>query len=212
MGLASASLFVMAKAIVISADEIKKTMPGYQPEKSGDFHRESARLADKEYTQTVRASDNKHVILLSGGAASGKTEYLSAYLMDGNAIILDGTLPTLEGFLIKYRMAKQHGKEVSVHAVVPDDLRRAFIAFLERERKFDEEHFYRTHARSRKTLLEIANKYDDVRITMITSYFKRKNEKMEFRELIYRDRNDLVEYLRRIQYTEEEIVKIVSGT
>lgn len=199
----------MANAIIISADEIKKTLPGYVPEKSGDFHRESARLADKEYERTVRASGKKHVILLSGGAASGKTEYLSAYLVDEDAIILDGTLPTLEGFLIKYRAAKKYGKEVSVHAVMPDDLRRAFIAFLERERKFDEEHFYRTHASSRKTLLEIAEKYKDAQIAIITSYV-RERKKMEFEEISYGNSSDLVEYLKSIQYNEEDIIKLVS--
>ncbi|MBI3074658.1 MAG: hypothetical protein HYY92_00360 [Parcubacteria group bacterium] len=159
----------MAKATIISADEIKKTLPGYTPERSGDFHRESARLADKEYEKALHTSSEKQVILLSGGAASGKTEYLSAYLAETSAIILDGTLPTVEGFLIKKRAAEKRGKKVSVHAVIPDDLRRAFVAFLERERKFDEEHFYRTHSSSRKTLLEIAENYPEVPITIAIS-------------------------------------------
>ena len=34
-------------ALVISADEIKKQLPEYSPEKAEIFHRESARLADQ---------------------------------------------------------------------------------------------------------------------------------------------------------------------
>ena len=200
---------MMAKAIIISADEIKKTLPGYAPERSGDFHRESARLADKEYAKALLDSSETQVILLSGGAASGKTEYLSAYLADTRAIILDGTLPTVEGFLIKKRAAEKCDKKVSIHAVIPDDLRRAFVAFLERERKFDEEHFYRTHFSSRKTLLEIAETYPDVSITVVTSYF-RKEKEMEFEIFAHEDRANLIAYLQEIQYTEGEITKIVS--
>ncbi len=201
----------MAKATIISADEIKKTLPGYTPERSGDFHRESARLADKEYEKALHTSSEKQVILLSGGAASGKTEYLSAYLAETSAIILDGTLPTVEGFLIKKRAAEKRGKKVSVHAVIPDDLRRAFVAFLERERKFDEEHFYRTHSSSRKTLLEIAENYPEVPITIAISYIKTEKI-MGFRTLEYKSRNELIAYLKQIQYNEEGIIKIVSET
>jgi hypothetical protein len=92
-------------AFIISADDIKQTIPGYEPSRSHEFHRESARLADKAYEQGLKTRSEPEVILLSGGAASGKTEYVSVYLHNKAAIILDGTLPSLEGARIKIRKA-----------------------------------------------------------------------------------------------------------
>jgi hypothetical protein len=54
----------MDQALVISADEIKKTLPGYQPNKSHIFHRESTKIADKEYASAVKKYNTiKRVIL-----------------------------------------------------------------------------------------------------------------------------------------------------
>lgn len=39
-------------------------------------------------------------------------------------------------------------------------------SFLQRERKFPDEHFYRTHAQSRKTLLQLAMSDLDVEIAL----------------------------------------------
>lgn len=197
-------------AIVISADEIKKTLSGYKPERSGDFHQESAKIADREYAQAVKtAKDTKTVILLSGGSASGKTEYLSGYLQDTESIIVDGTLSTIEGFKIKYRKAQKNKKDVEVHSVIPHSLRDAFTAFLGRKRQYDAKHFYSTHSRSRSTLLRVAKDFQQVSITIITSYFI-ENKKMGFKVLEYKTRQDLIEYLETIQYTEEEVIKEIS--
>lgn len=66
--------------LVISADEIKKELPDYSPEKAESFHRESARLADKNFEIALKESTFKEVILLCGGTASGKTEFLVTQL------------------------------------------------------------------------------------------------------------------------------------
>lgn len=198
----------MLKAIVISADKIKETLAGYTPAKSGDFHRESTRLADRKYRDILQKSQYKNVILLSGGSASGKTEYMSAYLEDKGDIIVDGTLPTLEGFEIKRRSALRLNKRVEVQAVLPDSLERAYIAFLERERKYKEKYFYRTHSQSRATLLGIAKKYLDVLITIIESSIEKDNS-MRFKHFEFSGREELIDYLTKIQYSEEEIAKLV---
>jgi hypothetical protein len=65
---------------LISADDLKKTLPGYSPEKSEQFHSESAHLADKQFEQALKSRPEKTVILMAGGTASGKSEYVSAYL------------------------------------------------------------------------------------------------------------------------------------
>jgi hypothetical protein len=189
---------------IISADELKKTLPGYEPGRSNEFHRDSARLADKAYMSALKTRVETSVILLSGGAASGKTEYLSVYLEKEKAIILDGTLPSFEGARIKIRNAKKYNKPVSITAVMPEDLRIAFSAFLGRERKFPPEHFFRTHSASRKALLEIAENFPELDITIIDSGYN-TDSSMTFTEIVFDERKALLELLRSRQYTEEEI-------
>jgi hypothetical protein len=191
-------------AFIISADELKKTLSGYDPARSNEFHRASARLADKVYEQAVKERPENEVMLLSGGAASGKTEYLSVYLESKDIIILDGTLPSLEGAKIKISKALKRRKKVSITAVMPENFNIAFSAFLGRERKFPPEHFFRTHSSSRKTLLEIAEALPEVEITIIDSAYD-SNGGLHFTEIVFSDKASMVELLRQRQYTESEI-------
>jgi len=115
--------------LIISADEIKKTMPGYDASKSESFHSESAKLADKQYAAALKERSEQAIILMAGGAASGKTEYVSEYLKSAPAIIVDGTLPTLRGAKIKIEKAHKAGKKVEVHLVLPASFLVAFVTF-----------------------------------------------------------------------------------
>src|SRR5580698_6696468 len=98
---------------IISADELKKTLPGYSPDKAEVFHRESAKLADKQYEQAMKERPEPFVILMAGGTASGKSEYVSVYLQSEDAIILDGTLPTIAGAAIKIKKAIKTQKHIA---------------------------------------------------------------------------------------------------
>ncbi len=197
-------------AYIISADDIKKTLPGYDPNNSDKFHRESARQADKLYTSALKTRPEKTVILMSGGTASGKTEYISAYLRRRKAIVVDGTMPTYEGAKIKIRNAQKCGKKIEVHAVLPLSLETAFIAFLNRDRKFPPEHFYRTHSSSRKTLLEIAKEFPEIPILVVfsESSTRKGKYKMNFTKLLLPARRPLIDFLTQNQYTEEEIKRL----
>jgi len=161
-------------AIVISADELKKTIPGYNPQQSHLVHHKSAKMANAEYAKVVKSGEYNEVILLSGGAASGKTEFMSEYLINRQSIILDGALPSFEGAKIKTRLAKKYHKKVKIVAVWPADLRVAFAAFLQRDRKFPDEHFYRTHSQSRKALLEVATSDLDIEIKVYENDYDQK--------------------------------------
>lgn len=197
-------------AIIISADEIKKQIRGYSPEEAEKFHRESARQADKDFEQALKSNpDYKKVILLNGGTASGKTEFLSSYLSDEHAIVFDGTLSTKEGARIKIKKVKKANKRPFVCSVIPDDLSKAFIAFLNRERKFSDEHFYRTHSGARKTLLWIAENYPQVRIKIYENSFGEKQD-ISFEEILFDNRRQQIEFLKKVQYNEDEIVRIVN--
>jgi len=198
----------MAKALIISADKIKKTLPGYIPAHSGEFHRKSTRLADEQYAKVVKSPEYQEVILLSGGSASGKTEYMSAHLEDRNAIIFDGTLPTIEGFKIKHKKALLSKKILAVHAVIPYSFERAYIAFLARERKYDEKYFYETHSQSRITLLSIAIEYPDTPITIVESRTKGSNS-IIFIRIEFSKTKKLIDYLTEIQYSKDEIIKLI---
>lgn len=191
-------------AYIISADEIKKTLPGYDPARSEDFHSTSAKLADKAFAQALKERLEETIILMCGGTASGKSEYVSAYLENKSVIILDGTLPSFGGAKIKIGKALKAGKTVQVHCVMPESLLVAFVAFLNRERKFSVEHFYRTHSSSRKTILEVAKHFPNVEIKLITSHGA-EGSGMSFSEIEFGSRSLLIEFLEARQYTEEEI-------
>lgn len=194
--------------LIISSDEIKKSIPGYNPKKSHLVHRQSAKLADTQYEDALRTCPYDQVILLSGGAASGKTEFVSEYLANEKSIVVDGTLPSFEGAQIKIKKALKSGRRVEVIAVWPADLSVAFSTFLQRDRKFPDEHFYRTHSQSRKTLLQIALSDLETDIKLYKNDLR--HNKLAFYEYAFAQRDYLIEFIRENQYTEEEIFNEVT--
>lgn len=198
-------------AHIISADELKKTLEGYSPARSEGFHRESARLADAAFAKAMKDRPEPLVILMAGGSASGKSEYVSEYLEQEEVIVLDGTLPTFLGAEIKIKKALKAGKQVAIRCVLPESFLVAFAAFLNRDRKFSVEHFYRTHSNTRNTVLAVAKAYSDVAITIImsTADYVESGSKMSFRELTFPDRGALIEFLNHQQYTEDRIKQAV---
>ena len=196
-------------AIIISADEIKKELPNYSPEKVEEFHHESTVRANKLFEKALRESSFKDVILLNGGTASGKTEFLDTQLSDKECIIMDATLSTELGAKNKIRQIVKAGKTPIIYMVIPDDLRRAFIAFLNRDRKFSDTHFYKTHSGSRKTLLWIAKNYPDIEINIIESSYG-ENKKMQFKRINLSSVNHLITLLNSMQKTESDIISSVS--
>lgn len=195
-------------ALIISADEVKKTLPNYSPDKAEYFHRESTTQANKLFTKSLKENESHKVILLSGGAASGKTEFLSTHLIDKDYIIFDSTLDTQERARIKIQQIKKAHKIGIVYVVIPDDLKRSFVAFLNRDRKFGEEHFYRTHSGSRKTILWIASEYPDIGINIIESSYT-ADGKLQFLKIEFSSRQRLINYLTSKQLTEGDIINLI---
>jgi len=196
-------------AIVIAADEIKKKLPNYSPEKAEEFHHESAMKADKLFTKALKEQSYSKVILLSGGTASGKTEFLDTQLRDKDCIILDATLSTELGAMNKIRQILKVGKTPIIYSIVPDDLKRAFVAFLNRDRKFADTHFYKTHSGSRKTLLWAAANYPEMEIHIVESTYTFQ-EKLQFSQILFESRQKLIAYLNKIQLSEHDIIAQVS--
>ena len=88
--------------------------------------------------------------------------------------------------------------------MIPDDIKRAFVAFLGRDRKFNVTVFYNTHSNSRSTLLWIANNYNDIVIKILESYYK--NDKLKYKEIELGNRENMLEYIKSIQYDKEDIM------
>ena len=198
-------------AFIIAADAIKKTLAGYTPEESERFHKQSAKLADKEFQKAIKTRPERKVILMAGGTASGKTEYISTHLGDVPAIVFDGTLPTFQGAEIKIRAALKAKREVEIHLILPLVLSDAFFVFMHRERKFSVAHFYRTHSGCRKSVLAAAKTYDDIKVRVFLSEIDTKNRPvMMFNEMIPPDRPRLLEYLVDNLYTEADIRNILN--
>ena len=193
---------------IISADEIKKQLPNYSPAQAEAFHRESARQADKLFSEELKKTKYKTVILLNGGTASGKSEFLSGRLKNKRCIILDATMATQLGAQNKLRQIFKAKKKTIIYAVIPDDLKRAFDAFLHRDRKFSDSHFYKTHSGSRKTLLWIAENYPQVQINIIESSYT-SSQVLQFAQIWFSNRQQLIEYLRRQQMSEDDIITTI---
>lgn len=195
-------------AVIISADEIKKQLPNYSPDKAETFHHESAQLADKLFSKSLKKTLYKQVILLNGGSASGKTEFLSTQLSRKRCVIFDATLSSNVGAEIKIRQIIKAKKVPIIYAIIPDDLRRAFIAFLNRDRKFSDKHFYITHAGSRKTLLWIASKYPNIKMVIVESSYT-ESGKLQFLQIQFDSHERLIAYLTDKQLTEDDIIDII---
>ncbi len=163
-------------AFIISADDMKESLPGYDPSRAEEFHEASTRLADKAFEDALKTRSEKTVIVMSGGSASGKSEYVSAYLERAPVIVYDGTSSSLRRATTKIEKALQFKKNVEVHAVWPADFVTAFEAFFSRDRQFSPKHFYRTHSDSRATLLKISQAYPDIPITIIVSNYDHKRQ------------------------------------
>lgn len=194
--------------VIVSADEIKKQIPDYSPEKAEIFHTESAKMADRLFYGELKKTKYKSVILLNGGTASGKTEFLSSQLRGKRCVVFDATLSTELGAGIKIKQILKVKKKPIIYAVIPDELRRAFVAFLSRDRKFSDNHFYKTHSGSRKTLLWIALNYPQVKINIVESSYT-STQVLQFAKINFRNRKMLIEYLKNLQMSEDDIIASV---
>lgn len=168
--------------MIIEVDEYKKKVPGYKPEKSEDFHRESARLADKDFVTCLRSQKYKRIIFMAGGAASGKSEFAHSYLTQKDQLVYDGTLKDFDGFKIKLQKIERYDKNnsrVKVVLIIPKDWVKAFEAFLKRERKMKNVTFFDTHIRSRIAVARILNE-TKARVEIYVSEVKDGTDKLSY--------------------------------
>ncbi|MDE2024935.1 MAG: DUF2188 domain-containing protein [Patescibacteria group bacterium] len=94
-----------------------------------------------------------------------------------------------------------------IYTVIPDDLKRAFVAFLNRDRKFSDTHFYKTHSGSRKTLLWIAQNNPAVRAYIYAVEKGKKDQHVLPQEKGWIVKNLLSNWTSQIFDTKHEALK-----
>lgn len=188
------------RGMIIEVDEYKKKVPNYDPEQSELFHRESAKLADKDFEKHLKTGRYSEVIFMAGGAASGKTEFCVSYLMSDNVLVYDGTLKNFDGFKIKLSNIKRCAKnkpDSKVILIIPDNWKQAFEIFLSRERKMKIETFFDTHIRSKiavaRVLLET-----EINVEIFTSKPVENELKLSFSRNIIQNRNNAASELLQV--------------
>lgn len=193
--------------MIIEVDEYKNKIPGYNPLKSEDFHAESAKLADKEFTDCLKSRKYKRVIFMGGGTASGKTEFAHSYLNKSDQLVYDGTLKSFEGFKIKLQRIERYDKnnsKIKVVLIIPKDWVKAFEAFLKRERKMKPQTFFDTHIRSRLTVAKILTN-TKIQVEIYVSEVKENTDKLAYIKLkVSNERKVLVkDLLSTAQYLQQ---------
>ncbi len=163
--------------MIIEVDKYKEIIAGYDPAHSDDVHIESAKMADKDFEKLIKEKKFKEIIFMSGGTASGKSEFaIQNYRESEDILVLDATLKNIEGFKIKYKLIQKYQKEASVKIihVAPIFWPDALDAFYGRERKMKIENFWITHIDSKKTIISILREYKEVVLDLILSSYSGK--------------------------------------
>lgn len=215
---------------VISIDEEKESIPGYSPGNAEDFHAESAKNANKKFDQELKKIKNKKVILMCGGSASGKTEFIAKFCPTENyrqseevsGIVFDSTLPTEEGAKVKIKKILKSKNVPVVCFILPYSLSRCLRAFHERDRKIPESKFFETHSGARKVALWIAKHYPEIELLI---YYNRLIEEaggsdgdlqisdneygLGFVEISFDNKNEMISFLEKSQCSEEEIQTLI---
>lgn len=181
--------------MLIEVDEYKKMIPNYDPEQSELFHRESAHLADIDFIKQLKSQKYSEVIFMAGGAASGKTEFSTSFLINDEQLIYDGTLKNFDGFKIKLGHIKKYAKnkpKTKVILIIPDDWKQSFEIFLSRERKMEVVTFFDTHIRSKiavaRVLLET-----EINVEIYLSSLIPGTQKLSFKNLeVDRDNRNVI--------------------
>lgn len=198
---------------IIDLDQIKSLMPGYDPQFSDQFHEESAKIANKIFDNKLKQIEAEEVLLMCGGSASGKSEFLAKFLPeDFSGIVFDSTFSTLEGAKNKIRTIQKSKNTPILCLILPDSLARSFTVFCNRDRKIPEYRFYETHSGARKVALWIAENYPALELNIYANRYEPNNleeEQLVYLQYKFANHQNLLSFLRSIQYTEAEIYDLI---
>lgn len=168
--------------MIIEVDEYKNLVPGYDPNNSELFHRESAKLADHDFEKALKSKKYKRIIFMAGGTASGKTEFANSYLTHKDQLVYDGTFKNTKGFDVKLHKIHKYIKgpcSVKVVLIIPEDWVKAFDAFSKRERKMDDKTFFETQIKSKLSVAKILRS-SKTRVDVYLSRYEEGGEKLGY--------------------------------
>jgi hypothetical protein len=200
---------------IISIDEIKKSLPGYSPERADEFQQEAARIANKLFSNELKESKNanRRIVLTCGGSASGKTEFIDKFLpQEYEGLVFDSTLSSIETARIKIKEVYKSGNVPVICFIFPDTLKRAYAAFNNREMHIPLYRFYQTHSGSRATVLYLVKNFPDVEVFMYKNRYDPnliEEDFLQYEYIEFASKNEMIEFLEDLQYSEEEIEAIL---
>lgn len=188
--------------MIIEVDKYKEFIFGYDLNHSDDVHIESAKLADQEFERFLKEKKFKEIIFMSGGTASGKTEFVAQnYREIADILVLDATMKNIESFQIKYKLIKKYQHEnviVKIVHVAPFIWVNALAAFYGRERQMKLENFWITHVNSKMTLAKIIEKYEDVIVELYISTYPNKKCNFEIASMDNWSKKEKIEFIKNL--------------
>ncbi len=171
--------------MIIEVDAFKEKIPGYDPKKSDQFHKESGKLADMAFVNQLKTNKYKEVIFMGGGTASGKTEFAFSYLNKNDCLVYDGTLKNSKGFAVKLDKIKRYTKNKIIKRIIfiiPRDWKKSLQVFISRERKIPLHIFFETHSLSAFNAACIL-KETDIPVDIYLSSFDEVLKKLKYQQL-----------------------------
>lgn len=170
---------------------------GYDPERSEDFHVESAKLADVAFTHELTQPRYAKIVLMAGGAASGKSEYAYTFLQTSDQLVYDGTLKHYSGFIIKSRNIRRYAKTnptLIIIYILPANWKDSFEIFLSRTRKMKIPIFFETHAKSAQCVAQILRDTDCC-VEIYVSNVHAMGKKMSYEKIPFLRRQSMADLL-----------------
>jgi hypothetical protein len=208
------------KAIIIDSDTIKKGLPEYTIETDVALQPKASALAEQELKKAILADKSGIVRILGGGSGSGKSELLLPNLSNKSSVIWDGTLGNIEKAKKMIDLALSKGKSVEINPVYTpiDD---AFEFSLRRGGRANvpTDELIKRHVNFRKNILELAQKYPQIKITApnpvtgeIVENAVTLNSKTGGGSLkMFPDRESALDFLKKMVYSEDDAKSLITA-
>jgi hypothetical protein len=162
---------------VVSGDEAKYVIPGFDSTKSVGYHEPASALAKVKYQQLLanETTKGKPVLLMSGGSGAGKTSALKRLGInyDNYAAVIDTNTNKLSGAESRIKQAVDAGHEVQVFYVHRDPVKAFTEGVIPRGTKEGRivpiDTHLDTHYGSHEVVKQLADKYGDHPLVDITA-------------------------------------------
>lgn len=153
---------------IVAADEAKKIIPGFNPERSADYHEPSSAFVKKYYTAMLANDSTKHlpVVFTAGGTGAGKSTALTGEMetYDQYAAVYDGNMAGYDSAKGKIDAALKTGRKVEIAFVDRDPVTAFKYGVIPRVaiegRAVTIEDHMQTHLNSRDAIARLAKTYE----------------------------------------------------